>query len=112
MSGLGSANYTVAVNPTTSVRTGTLTVAGQTVTITQGVGCSYSVSPTTVSVPSTGSNGSVSVVTGSSCAWTATSSVNWITITSGASMSGLGSTNYSVAINPTTSSRAGTLTVA
>ena len=33
MSGLGSANYTVAA--TTTPRTGTLTVAGQTVTITQ-----------------------------------------------------------------------------
>ena len=112
MSGLGSTNYSVAVNPTSSSRIGTLTVAGQTVTITQGAGCSYSISPTSVSVPSTGSNGSVSVVTGSSCAWTAVSNDSWITITSGASMSGLGSTNYSVAVNPTTSSRTGTLTVA
>jgi hypothetical protein len=35
MSGLGSANYTVAANATASTRTAVLTVAGQTVTITQ-----------------------------------------------------------------------------
>jgi all-beta uncharacterized protein len=113
MSGLGSSNYTVAPNTTGTVRSGTLTVAGQTVTITQAANsCTYSVSPTTASAPSTGSNASVSVTTGSSCAWTATSAVGWITITSGASMAGLGSTNYTVAANMTGSVRTGTLTVA
>ena len=113
MSGLGSSNYTVAPNTTGAVRTGTLTVAGQTVTITQSANsCTYNVSPTSVSAPSTGSNASVSVTTGSSCAWTATSMVAWITITSGASMAGLGSTNYTVAVNPTGSVRTGTLIVA
>ena len=113
MSGLGSSNYTVAPNTTGAVRTGTLTVAGQTVTITQSANsCTYNVSPTSVSAPSTGSNASVSVTTGSSCAWTATSMVAWITITSGASMAGLGSTNYTVAVNATGSVRTGTLTVA
>ena len=111
MSGLGSANYTVASNGTGTPRTGTLTVAGQTVTITQATGsCSYSVSPPSVSAPSTGFSGSISVNTGSSCAWTATSSDAWITITSGGSMSGLGSANYTVAA--TTTPRTGTLTVA
>jgi all-beta uncharacterized protein len=113
MSGLGSTNYSVAANTAGVARTGTLTVAGQTVTITQAAAsCSYSVSPTTVSVPSTGSNGSVAVTTGSSCPWTSTSAVSWITITSGGSMSGQGSTNYTVDRNPTASTRSGTLTVA
>ena len=111
MFGLGSANYSVAPNGTGMPRTGTLTVAGQTVTITQATGsCSYSVSPPSVSAPSTGFSGSISVSTGSSCGWTATSSVAWITITSGGSMSGLGSANYTVAA--TTTPRTGTLTVA
>jgi hypothetical protein len=113
MSGLGSTNYSVAANTNGVARTGTLTVAGQTVTITQAAAsCTYSVSPTTVSVPPSGSNGSIAVTTGSGCAWTATSSVSWITITSGGSMSGLGSADYSVARNQTTSQRTGTLTVA
>ena len=113
MFGLGSANYTVASNGTATPRTGTLTVAGQTVTITQATGsCSYSVSPPSVSAPSTGFSGSISVITGSSCGWTATSSVAWITVTSGASMFGLGSANYTVASNGTATPRTGTLTVA
>ena len=72
--------------------------------------CTYSVSPLSVSALSTGFSGSISVSTGSSCAWTATSSVAWITVTSGASMSGLGSANYTVAA--TTTPRTGTLTAA
>lgn len=72
--------------------------------------CTYSVSPTSVSALSTGHNGSISVITGSLCAWTAVSSVSWITITYGASMSGLGAADYSVAATATP--RTGTLTVA
>ena len=113
MSGLGSSNYTVAPNTTGVARSGTLVVAGQTVTIVQAANsCTYSVSPTTVSAAATGSNASVAVTTGSSCAWTATSTVDWITITGGASMTGLGSTNYTVAANLTGAVRTGTLVVA
>ena len=110
MSGLGSFSFSVAANGTGSPRTGTMIVAGQIVTVTQSTGsCTYSVSPTSVSAPMTGLNGSVSVTTGSSCAWSATSAATWITVTSGG-MSGLGSVNYTVA--PTTAPRTGTLTVA
>jgi hypothetical protein len=112
MSGIGSFSYSVAANGAGTPRTGTLLVGGETVNITQGTGsCSYSVSPANVSAPSTGLNGSVSVVTGSLCAWTATSSVSWITVTSGG-MSGIGSVSYSVAANSTGSLRVGTLLVA
>ncbi len=45
-SGNGTVNYTVAANTATSSRTGTLAVAGQTVTVTQAGACSFSVSPT------------------------------------------------------------------
>lgn len=109
--GLASSNYTVAANPAGGTRVGTLTVAGRTVTITQGAGsCSFSVSPTSATVPSTGTNSSISVITGSSCAWTATSSAGWITITRGASSMGLASVDYTVA--PTTVQRVGTMIVA
>lgn len=111
LSGLGSFSYTVSSNGTGTPRTGTLLVGGQTVTVTQSTGsCTYSVSPTIVAAPSTGLSTSVSVITGSSCAWTATSSVAWITITGGASMTGLGSASYVVAASAT--SRTGTITVA
>jgi hypothetical protein len=111
MTGLGSANYTVAANTTGSARTGILHVAGQTVTVTQAANsCSYNVSPTSVSIVPTGMNGSIAVITGGLCSWTAVSAVPWIVVTGGASMTGLGSASYSV--GPTTVARVGTLTVA
>ena len=111
MTGLGSATYSVAANSSGSPRTGILNVAGQTITVTQGANsCTYSVSPTSVSVVATGMNGSIAVTTGGSCAWTATSSAPWIVITGGASMTGLGSASYSV--GATSVARTGTLTVA
>ena len=73
--------------------------------------CSYSVSPTSVSSPSFATNSSLSVITGSSCTYGATSSVPWITITS-VTGQGLGQVNYSVAENTTGASRVGTITVA
>src|SRR5688500_4910507 len=74
--------------------------------------CTYTVSPASVSATSTGYNGGIFVLTGASCAWTAVSNVAWITITSGASMSGMGSANFSVAANSSGAVRTGTLTVA
>src|SRR5512142_1438320 len=75
--------------------------------------CVYNVSPTSASAPSTGTTaGGITVVTGTACSWTAVSNVAWITITSGASGSGIGSISYSVAANTTGGSRTGTLTVA
>jgi len=109
-SGIGTVTYSVAANGV--ARSGTLTVAGHAVTINQGTSsCTYSVSTTNVSVPSTASTGSFSVTTGASCSWTATSNVSWVTITAGASGSGLGTVTYSVAAN-TGAARSGTLTVA
>lgn len=112
-SGNGSVSYSVAANPTTSVRTGTLAIAGQAFTVTQAAGtCSYTLSPTSAAVTSPATTGSVSVTAGAGCNWTATSGVSWITITSGASGTGGGTVRYSVTANSTTSSRSGTLTIA
>jgi hypothetical protein len=106
-------NYSVSVNAETSQRTGTLTIAGQTFTITQeGIICAYAISPTNQSFDSSGGIGSVDVTTQSSCNWTAISNKSWITITSGSSGTGNGMVNYSVSVNAETSQRTGTLTIA
>ncbi len=111
-SGIGTVTYSVAANTTGAARGGTLTVAGKTVTINQaGASCTYLVSTTNVSVPSTASSGSFSVTTGTSCSWTAVSNVSWVTITVGASGSGIGTVTYGVAVN-TSGARSGTLTAA
>jgi hypothetical protein len=110
--GIGSVSYTVAANSTSAARTGTIVVAGQTVTVNQAFGsCNYTVNPLTVNALSFGLSGSVSVIAGSSCEWTATSSVSWITV-AGGTHAGIASVNYTVAVNPTSAARTGTMTVA
>lgn len=111
-SGNGTVNYIVAANASTTSRTGTMTVAGQTVTVTQTGACSFTVSPTAPNFDASGGTGTLAVTAGTNCTWTATESLSWITITSGASGAGNGTVTYSVAANSTTSSRTGTMTVA
>lgn len=73
--------------------------------------CSYSISPQSQSFDAGGGRGNISVTAGSSCSWTASTSLNWIVITSGSAGSDGGTINYSVAINTNTDSRSGTVTV-
>ncbi len=114
--GNGTCYYSVANNPNSSSRTGYITIAGQSFTVTQaGSGCNYSISPiSNTSIPSGGGSGySISVTTGSGCSWTASAgSYNWITITSGSSGNGSGTCYYSVANNPNSSSRTGYIIIA
>ncbi len=111
-SGSGSSiiNFTVGANNGAS-RSASITVGGQTFTINQGGNCSYSISPTSVNVPSNGEFGVVNVTTGTDCNWTATTNDNWITITNGSSGSGNGSVSFTVQAN-TGIARTGTLTIA
>ena len=118
--GNGTVSFTVA-NNTGAARTGTLSIAGRTFTVTQAgsssptppppASCSYSISPRSDSVPALGDTGNVDVSTTSACAWTASSNASWITISSGASGTGNGRVGYLVLPN-VGGSRTGTLTVA
>jgi BACON domain-containing protein len=113
-SGNGSVGYSVAANTGTTSRTGTLTIAGQTFTVTQpGAPCTFTISPTSSNLTtSAATTGTVNVTAGSGCSWTATSNAtSWITISAGASGSGNGSVSYSVAANTATTSRTGTMTI-
>jgi hypothetical protein len=83
--------------------------ATPTPTATPGA-CSFSISPTRRSFPSSGGEASVSVIAPDGCAWTAVSNVGWITILAGGSGSGNGTVTYSVA--RTTRARSGTMTIA
>jgi len=74
--------------------------------------CTYSISSTSNTVTAEGGQGSFTVTTSTSdCEWSAVSSDSWVTITSGASGSGSGRVDYTVAANsgPT---RTATITVA
>lgn len=92
-------------------RSGTVVVAGQTVTITQGNGCAFGISLDTQSVPSAGGSGTVSVTSASGCAWSAKSNASWITVTAGASGAGNGTVRFTIA-GTNGPARSGTLTIA
>jgi hypothetical protein len=113
-SGNGSVVFGVALNIGAS-RTGTLTIAGRTFTVTQAavisIPCTYSISPDSQKVDEDGGSESVSVSTASGCAWTAASNASWITVTSGASGTGDGTVTFNVEKNDG-KKRTGTLTVA
>ncbi|MBL8168115.1 MAG: hypothetical protein JNJ50_08170 [Acidobacteria bacterium] len=112
-SGNGTVNYLVQPNNDSATRTGTITVAGQTFTVTQtGVSCNFVISPTSQSFNDTGGTGSVSVSASSGCAWSASSNSAFLTITSGQNGNGNGTVNFLVQSNPNSSSRTGTLTIA
>ncbi len=112
--GAGVVNYTVAANNTTGVRSGTLTIAGQILTVTQsgGSNCVFTITPANQFFPASGGSGGINVSTQSECRWTAQSNDGWIVITSGASGSGGGAVSYIVAANNSSIPRAGTITVA
>ena len=112
-SGDGAVGYSVLPNTTTAARTGTVKVAGKNVTVSQAAPppCAYTVAPTSLSLPSGTTSGTITVTTTSACAWTAISNASWISVTSGAS-TGSGAVSYSVLPNTTTSARTSTLKVA
>lgn len=63
-------------------------------------GCTYSLSPPSQSFGVSGGPGSTNVTTvGTNCAWGASSSVGWVTVTSGSSGINSGTVNFSVAPN-------------
>ena len=109
-SGSGTVTFTAA-STTGPSRSGTITIGGQTVTIVQGQGCTFAISPDTRSVPASGGDGTVAVTAGAACAWTAASNASWITIAAGATGSGNGSVSYKVAAT-SGPARSGTLTIA
>ena len=112
--GNGNVNYTVSGNTGASTRTGTITIAGKTFTITQAA-CTYDISPTSLSPGSGSSSGNSVTVTPSSstCGWTAASNAtSWITVASGSSSgTGNGNVTYSVTAN-TGPARNGSITIA
>ena len=88
-------------------RDGTITVQNQTVAIHQDAfACTYALNPSPASFGTVGGSGTVGVTAPSLCAWSPTSDVDWITITSGPG-AGNGTISFSVAVNGTGSARGG-----
>jgi predicted extracellular nuclease len=106
--------YEVKTNLTNSTRTGTVTIAGRTFTISQVgayIDCAYSISPQSQSFSLSGGMGTINVSATAGCSWSASSNVSWINIVSGNSGTGNGVVTYSVS-GHNSGTRTGTLTVA
>jgi hypothetical protein len=111
--GNGTVNFSVARNGGPA-RTGMLTIAERTFTVTQAAGpaCEYTIAPTGQSIGPLGGPGvAISVAAATGCGWTAGSGAPWISVTSGASGSGNGTVTFGVDPN-IGQTRTGTLAVA
>jgi hypothetical protein len=111
--GPGTVRLAVEANAGAS-RTGTASVAGRTVTISQAAAaCAYSIAPQTQDVALLGGTFSVAVNTGSWCTWSANSNADWIQLIGATNGTGPGTVTYRV---PLVSlgllfSRTGTITI-
>jgi Putative binding domain, N-terminal len=112
----GSATVTVTVDPNaTSVqRTGTVTIAGTAVAVTEAAApppCSFTLSTTALAVPAAGGSFTAALTAADdSCAWTASSNQTWTTLTT-SSGTGSATLTVNVAANTTTAQRSATVTV-
>jgi hypothetical protein len=101
--GNGSVSFAVRDNTDERFRIGKITIAHRDFIVRQEgfgqSGCSYAVTPNSSSFPASGGAGSFTVVTTEDCIWTATSNVNWITITSDNGGLGSGTLTFSVGTN-------------
>ena len=110
-SGSGTVSYTIQAN-SGSVRNAILMIAGQPFTINQTDGCIFGLSPATAAPAAAGGSGQFTVgASGPSCTWTASSNAPWLNVTGGASGSGNGAVNYSVAQNSAATSRTASITI-
>jgi hypothetical protein len=115
VTGAGVVTFAATANTSTTARSGTLTIAGQTVNVIQAgatSSCSYAINPASRTVAAAGETGTVAVTTSAGCAWTATSGVSWVTVTDGTGRSGNGTVTIQVAANSATTQRTGNVTIA
>ena len=96
--GPGSLRLAISANAG-NARTGTVTVAGKTVTIEQEAArtsCTYEIKPTSYDAGRGPDDIRVSVTAPGGCAWTATSPAEWVTVAAGRSGSGDGTVRLRV----------------
>jgi hypothetical protein len=114
-SGTGNGVVSVSLTPNTNTteRTGTLTIAGQSVAVREdGVApCTLDISPASASFGKDSATGNFAVSAGDQCQWSATSNTPWIAVTSGRSGTGNGTVGYAVERNRELTSRSGTIAV-
>jgi hypothetical protein len=104
-------HFAIASNPTNSVRTAILDVAGQGVIVTQSAaGCSFDVSTLPITIPATGVSANLPVTTSSGCAWAPAGSPAWVGVSGGTTGNGI--LSYTVQPYSGPAARAGSISVA
>jgi hypothetical protein len=112
-SGDGTVDFLVAAHAGSYQRSGTLTIAGHSVSVEQnGINCSFSLNSSGRTLGSSDSIGFVAVSATAGCGWTAISHNDWLTIINGSSGEGNGTVGYSVAANTSSAPRTGALAIA
>jgi hypothetical protein len=112
--GNGSVRYAVAGNTNTTALSGSMTIAGQAVTVDQAAGgCTNKLSPVSAKFSAAGGAKTVKVKAKySDCVWMAVSNESFITITGGTNGVGKGVVSYTIAPNTNSVARRGTMTIA
>lgn len=108
----GTVGIRIDDNRDALTRLGTLTIAGQTISVTQAAAnCTFTVFPTSAVVGASGGTGSFEVRT--TCNWQAVTNTEWITVVTpeGGRGAGTGAVGYSVRANTTGSTRTGSISV-
>jgi hypothetical protein len=113
MTGSGTATYAVEANPTALARTGLVSIAGQTLEVSQaGAPCTFSLSSNLANVAFFAATNDVALTTLIGCSWTVTTATPWISILSPVSQTNSGTVRYAITENPTALPRTGTLSIA
>lgn len=112
-SGAGVVNISVTPNPTGAVRTGTLTIADQSVSVREDSlePCTVDISPGSASFNKDSAAGSFAVSAPGHCPWSAKSNAAWLGVTAGGQGTGNGSVSYAVERNREVTMRSGAIAV-
>jgi hypothetical protein len=111
--GAGNAGVTLTPQANTSAvaRRGTMTIAGQQVSVTQsGVPCTFSASPPSLALSAAAQQAQVTLTAAVGCAWNTQSSAPWLSVSPSAG-NGSGTLTLTIGANSVATSRAGAITV-
>jgi hypothetical protein len=109
--GSGTLTLTSQANASSLARTGSLTIAGQTLAVTQaGVPCTFTASPPSLALTSVAQQAQVAITAPPGCAWTARASAIWLGVAP-ASGSGSAVVTISAVANGGSSARTGAVSV-
>jgi hypothetical protein len=101
-SGAGTLSYRVDTNPSTGTRSGAISVADKTMTVTETgnlAACTYAVTPVEFTPCMAAVELSATLNTQTSCPWTAAPNANWMTLLSDAAGTGSALIRFSIGSN-------------